>query len=256
VGSDLLLLGVNDPENAFDLERLQRRFERPDFKAGFKRGKIDSFAMLLAHEIVPVDVLAATPLEGELHTLLHPRLSSLAARAFFVGAFGNLPPTLTPAAAELGKRNSLLARYTAARPQGFDTPLRLEVIEETCQHGMNLCAPLLARWIVDEPDSPERDRLRARIARNRKLARTVRLAMVDQLVPLFEGAPDDRPLKLSPAAAAKASNLFIEFYDHAAPFSRAALVRLWQRCESDPDQAQACIAARAKLETIVGDLRR
>ena len=59
-----------------------------------------------------------------------------------------------------------------------------------------------------------------------------------------------------PTQAARASNLFIEFYDHAAPFSRAALVHLWQRCETDPQQEQMCISARDKLEAVVGDLRK
>ncbi len=97
--------------------------------------------------------------------------------------------------------------------------------------------------------------LRARIFQNLALARMVRLPVVEQLVPLFEGAPGAQPAKVTPTQAARASDLFIEFYDHAAPFSRAALAGLWQRCAAEPRQAQACIAARAKLETIAGDLR-
>ena len=87
-GADLLLIGLKDPEGALDVERLQRRFERPDFQAGFARIGIDSFPALLAHEILPVDVLAAAHLPGEIHTLLHPILSHQAARAFFTGTTG------------------------------------------------------------------------------------------------------------------------------------------------------------------------
>jgi spermidine synthase len=256
MGTDLLLLGLQDPEGALDIDRLRRRFERPDFKAGFERCKIDTFPALLAHEILPVGVLAATPLEGDLHTLLHPRLSSLAARAFFVGETGTLPATVVPAAAEIGKRNSLLTRFVASHPGAFDETTRLHVIEETCKQGANQCAPLLARWIVDTPVSKPRDNLRRRISLNQELARAVRLVTVDQLVPLFDGAPGERPAQVTPADAARASNLFIDFYNHAAPFSRAALASLWQRCEAEPKQERECVEARTKLEAIVGNLRK
>ena len=135
VGTDLLLIGVNDPEAALDLERLERRFERPDFQAGFARAKIRSFPALLAHEILPVDVLAAAQLPGEIHTLLHPILSNSAARAFFTGGFGQLPVTAQPAPAEVGMRNSLLRRYAAAHGGQLTERERVRVVEETCRNG-------------------------------------------------------------------------------------------------------------------------
>ena len=125
VGSDLLLIGLNDPEGALDVGRLERRFERPDFQAGFQRAKVKSLPAVLAHEILPLDVLTATEIPGDLHTLLHPILSNRAARAFFDGGVGSLPVTARPEPAEVGMRNSLLRRYAAvhggelsgARPQ-------------------------------------------------------------------------------------------------------------------------------------------
>jgi len=254
VGNDLLLLGVQDPEEATDIARLQQRFERPDFKAGFARAKVPSFPALLAHEILPIGVLGATPLEGELHTLLHPRLSILAARAFFVGEFGTLPATVAQAAAEVGKRNSLLTRFIASNPNAFDETMRLQVTKETCKHGASQCAPRIARWIVDVPVSKSRENLRRSIASNPELVEALRLSTLAQLVQLYDGAPGGLPEKLTPVDAARLSNLFVELYDHAAPFSRAALARIWQRCEADPEQQQACVTARAKLEAVTGAL--
>ena len=255
VGSDLLLIGFQDPEQALDIERLRKRFARPDFKAGFERCKIDAFPVLLAHEILPVDVLGATPLPGELHTLLHPRLSSLAARAFFVGDFGTLPATMTPEAAEIGERNSLRTRLAAAHPGELDEAMRMKIITETCRHGAIQCAPLIARWIVEVPVSPARDKMRSQIRANRELAGVVDIEAVDPLVALFDGAPGAPPAKVTPADATRASNFFIRFYSHAAPFSRTALANLWERCEANPEQRQACVAGRSQVEAIVGDLR-
>ena len=254
VGSDLLLIGMRDPATATDLDRLARRFERPDFQAGFARARIPSFPALLGHEILPVGVLAATPLPGEIHTLLHPRLSNLAARAFFVGDFGILPPTLEPAAAEVGRRNSLLTRYTIEHGGALSEPERLRVVEETCRHGASECAPRLARWIVDVPNSPLRENLRSRITRNQTLARSVRLETVDQLVPLFDGAPGAPPVKVTPADALRASELFAQLYDHNVPFSRKVLAKLWRLCEADPKQQAACFTARLTAERVLGDL--
>ncbi len=153
-------------------------------------------------------------------------------------------------------RNALLTRFAAANPGAIDAEMRAKIIEETCRQNANQCAPRIARWIVDEPVSPVRDHVRRRVVNNQRLARAVRIAMVDQLVPLFDGAPGEPPAKVTPEDAARASNLYMDFYDHSAPFSRKALVDLWQRCEADPKQQQACTAARSKLEAIVGDLRQ
>ena len=254
VESDLLLIGLNDPEGAIDLERLERRFERPDFKAGFERVQIGSFPALLAHEVLPVDVLAAAQLEGETHTLLHPILSSLAARAFFTGGYGRLPVTATTRPAEVGMRNSLLRRYAAAHGGQLTEPERIRVVEETCRHGASQCAPMMARWMLDTPESPVRDRMRSKLARKPVVARSIRLNAVDRLLWLYDGAAVDMPEDFAPTDAAQASQLYAELYHHAVPFSRQALAKLWQRCEADPKQQQACFTTRMNLKRTLGDL--
>jgi hypothetical protein len=46
---------------------------------------VESFPALLAHELVPVGVVGKLALNGPIHTLYHPRLGYIAARAFFRG---------------------------------------------------------------------------------------------------------------------------------------------------------------------------
>ena len=70
---------------------------------------------------------------------------------------------------------------------------------------------------------------------------------------LYDGAPD-LPEKVTPGQAAQATQLYADLYNHAAPFSRQALARLWQRCEQDPEQQQACFSTRMNLKRKLGDL--
>ncbi len=242
-GADLLLIGLKDPQASLDLERLQRRFERPDFQAGFARIRIDSFPALLAHEVLPVDVLAAAHLPGPTHTLLHPILSRQAARAFFTGGAGALPLTARPEPAEVGMRNSLLQRYAAAQGGQLSELDRSRAVEETCRNGPLLCAPMMARWIVDTPESPVRNDMLDNLAGNPVL----RLNDVPKLRWLFDGVPYAANMRVSPATAMQASELFVNFYHHAAPFSSQALAKLWQSCDADPQQQPACEAARARV---------
>jgi predicted membrane-bound spermidine synthase len=254
VGTDLLLIGVNDPEAAFDLERLQRRFDRADFKAGFERAKVPSFAALLAHEILPLDVLTATRLEGEPHTLLHPILSNAAARAFFAGSYGKLPVTSMREPAEVGMRNSLLRRHAAAQGGQLAEIERVRVVEETCRNGSPLCAAVMARWLVETPESPVRDRMRSKLASNQTIMRSGRLNVADRLVYLYDESAARVPEKITAAQASQATQLYAELYHHGVPFSREALMLMWRRCEADPEQAQACFTARMNLKRTLGDL--
>jgi hypothetical protein len=112
---------------------------------------------------------------------------------------------------------------------------------------------MMARWMLDTPVSPVRDRMRSRLAQHQEIARAGRLNTVERLRWLFDDAPD-LPEKVTPAQASQATQLFAELYHHAVPFSRKALGRLWQRCERDPKQQQACFTARMNLKQKLGDL--
>ena len=89
---DLLLLGFDRPTRALDVDALEERFGQPDFSAAFARVEIDSFVQLIAHELLPLGTLHAVEREGPVHTLRHPILSHLAARAFFPGQRSHAAP--------------------------------------------------------------------------------------------------------------------------------------------------------------------
>ena len=199
-------------------------------------------------------MLAAAKLPGELHTLLHPTLSNSAARAFFAGGYGQLPVTATREPAEVGMRNSLLRRYAAAHGGELTEIERVRVVEETCRTASSQCASLMARWIVETPQSPVRDRMRGKLAQNQAIVRSTRLNMVDRLRWLYDGAP--RPPREGDAAPRPRRRPSSTSSSTTTPRrSRAqALARLWQRCEQDPKQQQACFSTRMNLKRKLGDL--
>ena len=114
-------------------------------------------------------MLAAAKLSGEVHTLLHPTLSNFAARAFFTGGYAKMPITAMRGPAEVGMRNSLLRRYAAANGGELAELERVRVVEETCRAASMGCAPMLARWMLDTPESPVRDRMRSKLAQNQQV---------------------------------------------------------------------------------------
>ena len=63
---------------------------------------------------------------------------------------------------------------------------------------------------------------------------------------------DARPLSVEDAS--RATQLFVDFYTHGAPFSRGALAEIWRRCEADPAQRSACRAGRAEADRRLGFL--
>ena len=253
-GDDLLLLGFADPEAALDLERIASRGARADFAAGLKRCGVAGLAPLLAHELLPLGVLHATPLPGDLHSLLHPRLSDAAARAFFTGGRGRLPVTAGIEAARLGARNSLVQRYAAGFGGRLPEPIRAAFVRETCIHRPRECVVLLAQWQRQVPVSQARAGVMRAIRQQPQIAALTPLGLVAQLAPLYGNAPAP-PEGTDPWQAAKrASDLFSRHYHHAAPFSRRALAELWRRCEADPESRERCLEARADAESVLGDL--
>jgi hypothetical protein len=190
-------------------------------------------------------VLHATPLDAEDHTLLHPRLAALAGRAFFVGAQAELPSTAGPEAAAVGRRNSLVRRLAARRGGRLDEPEREQLVRETCKHRPSQCVALLAEWGRAAPRSERREAILQWIRRNPILSRTTPLDLLEPLEALEE-AQGGEPIQVE--SARRNAELYARYYHHAAPFSRAALERLWQRCEADASQAHRCAEARREIE--------
>ncbi len=259
-GPDLILLGFRDASRALDVERLRARAAEPGFAAGLARSRIRSFPALLAHELLPLGVLHAAALEGEVQTLLHPRLNFLAARAFFEGKEARIPPTLGAAAAEVGRANSLLRRH-AARQGGAIPEAELSLAAlELCSHRPRECVALLAEWSARTPASAARDGVLRALRGNPLLAATTPLAEIARLVPLF-GGPQPPPAAAAAGSepaildlARRSSEHFVAYYFHAAPFSRDVLARLWLRCEESSGASSECLAARAQTQRVVGRL--
>jgi predicted membrane-bound spermidine synthase len=243
LGPDLLLLGLM-PEARLDLERIESRMRQPDIRAGFERAGIASLPELLAHELLPLGVVNAASLPGDgVHTLLHPRLSHLAARAFFVGRPAELPPLAGPAAAEAGARQSLL-RAWIARQGGLLPETRKALVEELCPDRLRECTSVLAHWYHEQPHSPELaatlDRWQAQVPRVR----------VERLARLYGEGP---PGTLTPQQARRWTESFASGYYHGLPFERAALDSIWRRCRG-PECWSAEQEARSALSHLRGDL--
>lgn len=253
LGPDLLLLGFDDPSHAMDLERLRARAALPDRAAGLHRAGVDSFAELLAHELLPLDVVNTAPLVGDIHTLTHPVLSLRAARAFFRGGMASLPVTAQPVAVAVGTENSLVRRL--ARESGGQLPdeIHEQLVAETCSSNPRPCATLLARWSYEHPQSPTRDRMLAQLRLQPYLAEHLGPAKLAALEALYE------PRRLRPGAvtleeAERITNLFLEYFHHPAPFARDAVTSVWQRCQDGGAGSTRCEAGRLRAEEQLGPL--
>lgn len=248
LGYDLLLVGFESERHALDLGRISARAARPEVAAPLRRTEIAGLPALLAHELLPLDVVAAARNDGELHTLLHPILSDRAARAFFCGAPATLPPMVSSEARRVGAENSLLRRLALQGGGILPEATRGEVVTEVCRWRPVECATQLAQWRYDDPASQG---LAAQLVRQRD-TRPARAeldpARLDSLVELF-GA-------LGPAGAqsfeqaTSLTELFVGAYTHAAPFAPDVVQRIWERCE---DEQGRCVKGRQEALARVGD---
>jgi spermidine synthase len=249
-GIDLLVLDFDSAENAPDIARLEERAARPDFRAGLARCGIDSLPELVAHELLPLGVLHASGLEGPVHTLLHPRLSHAAARAFFAGGQGMLPNTASLEPARIDARNSLVARL-AARRGGLSEADLAALARETCEHRSRECIAWLALWKHAAPASRERRALLRELQGRPELRRE--RAQLGALARLHASTP----LGGDPWASANDTvAAFAIFTHHAAPFPRSALEEAWSQCQEAPAYRERCEESRASWEALLGNFTR
>jgi SAM-dependent methyltransferase len=244
---DLLLLGFDRPTRALDVDALEERFGQPDFSAAFARVEIDSFVQLIAHELLPLGTLHAVKREGPVHTLRHPILSHLAARAFFPGLRGALPLYVSEEHQNVSRRNSLLRRYG-----GGGDPYPEEILEagarESCRFlRMEDCATFFARWAYDHSESPRRQAVLAEVRRSVG-ARQASLApnKIDDLQIFFGGKLNASALSLAQSRAL--TDRFAKHYNHAVPFDGGAIDAIWDRCRD-----LRCGTARRKAEGMLED---
>jgi spermidine synthase len=252
MGPDLLLLGFRDPDHAVDLRRLRARVAEPEMTAALRRAGVTSLPALLAHELLPLDVVNAAGLEGDVQTLLQPVLSFRAGRAFFVGRNAALPATTQPAPAAAGANHSLLGRLSAESGGTLSDEVHHQLAAEACKHLATVCATFLARWMHEHPESEAREALLATARTKPGFATHLAPQQLATLTGLF-GAGLAENGAATPETARRVTDLFVRYYHHGAPFSREVLAALWRRC--DDAKGERCSQGRAAAEARVGPLR-
>lgn len=231
--NDLVLVGFARDDHEIDLSVLERRFDRADFREQFAAIGVTSLPRLLAHEILPLGVVNEMDLGDRVHTILHPRLSHSAARAFFFGRPGRLPTSATANAARAGATQSLVQRFARERFAGrLPDDFRLELLRAACLLSKRRCATLWSSWIAEAPDSPVLAERLAMARSDERLARPLRPEKLARLAGLYR-ADGTADVNASFVSAVEVANAFLVHYDHAAPFHAEALRGVWRRCDDD-----------------------
>jgi spermidine synthase len=245
--ADVLLVGINDPDAALDVDRIAQRAALPDFAAGLRRSGVESFEALLAHELLPLGVVRAAALEGPLHTILHPRLNHQAVHGFFRGEQAELPFTGFGRAAQIGRENSLLLRWL--KRYGAEPPpaVRQTIAKEVCRSREGLCVTHVARWMEEAPASAaEANALGLVQAWDRREERKSLQGLEDVRRLLRAAGPKE---SVSPDVARRTSQSFRNYYAHGAPFDPARLDGVWGHC-SDSLRSHACAEGRRRAHKL------
>jgi SAM-dependent methyltransferase len=253
LGGDLLLLGFAEPRPAPSPAALAGRMARPDLAAGLRRAGIENATELAAHELLPLGVLPALRLDGPVHTLLHPRLTYRAARAFFAAGRSRLPPPTTAAARAVGAERSLVRQLAAAEGGALSDASYGVLADEACQHLADVCVGLLADWLRTRPSSPA---LAARLARLRATphGEPIERDDVRDYATLLAGRANGAAV-VTPERARRASALARRYASVAVPFDGRALVSLWARCLPPPGDG-ICERGLADAQALFGEPAR
>jgi spermidine synthase len=246
-GRDLIILGFRDNANVFNLRRLEERASSPAFKPGLQRSGIESVAELLAHELLPLGVVHAAELTGRLHTLTEPLLGYSAARAFYMGKPADLPFTGGGKAAAMGRKNSLLGRYSS-RATGQ------QLFDGLCGERAEDCVTLLAYWYNASPNSPALAQyIRSASQKKWMFGEKITPELI-QRVSHFFSIPGDGAQEESSVASMPRQGMidYERHYLHALPFSPATLLDPWTRCQQIPRTAEACERGLGRAREFLG----
>jgi spermidine synthase len=234
VGEDVLLVGFTERPPDLDPATLAERIARPDLAQGLARAGVEGVVELAAHELFPPGALASLELQGPLHTLLHPRLSDRAARAFFAGGGSRLPFPLAGPAREAGARRSLVARLRASEGGTLSDASYAALVDESCSGRVDVCVAWLADWRRTRPRSAAlAERMRG--MRETRLGEPIAADDVRDFAALLAGLPG--PATVPPEDAARATRLARRHAGFAIPFDGRALFALWSRCRPPPGSA-------------------
>lgn len=206
---------------------------------------------LLSRELLPLGTVHASDLDGPFHTLRHPRLSDMAARAFVVGLDAKLPKLASRESAEIGSRNSLLRRYAG----GGKGPLPDEVsaIAARAMHRLKRStdlATLIADWRRGHPRS---EALNSQL-RDLRADPSFRALVSDQRLTALGRLYGGKPLAIqegpqSLARAKRMSVLYLTHFHHAIPFDRGVLRAVWESCPGN-----ACARSQRQIERELGKI--
>jgi spermidine synthase len=240
---DLVILGFENDAFENDLARLEARFARRDFHDQLLALPVSSFPRLVAHELLPPGVVHALELPDRIHTLLHPVLNDVAARAFYRKDRAEVPIGLERRAADIGSRQSL-GRQLLAREPGAET--RLEFMREACElNRKRYCATLFAHWLHEDPEDPMLVESLAKAQASSRFGDALKPEILQDLVNVYgpDAAAEEPP---SFERASDLSNLYAHYYHHAVPFDPASLHAAWRHC------AKSDARCRERLDEVLG----
>ena len=177
--------------------------------------------------------------------------SDRAARAFFLGSTARLPASVALEPARVGAENSLYRRHVRASPGRIPEAQRAAFVDEICRQLPVACLTHLSAW---RKDSPRSKALARSFATARpEIEHLLAPGLADRLVGFFEESPEELGEALRLAEIEKATQDFVRFYVHAAPFERAALNAHWTRCR-DARGGRLCAKRRDEIELRLGSL--
>ncbi len=250
IGVDLLVLGFDDPAGALDVGRLEARAAQPAFASGLAGAGVESFAELLAHELLPLGVVRRDD-PGPVHTLLRPVLADRAARSFFRGVQANLPRMAALEPASIGARHSLVRLWAALHGGALAPDAERALAAETCEQRAHECLVWLARELETGPGV---DELEARLSAFALRGAEIGPELLFWLLRPLPADGSENPV--SPGVARELTGLFERYYHHAAPFSRRALAAVWRDCARDPRREAACRSGLEDAERRLGPLEQ
>jgi predicted membrane-bound spermidine synthase len=247
LGDDLLLVGFVAPEVELELAALAERVARPDLAAGLARAGIGGITAFVAHELMPPGMLGGVALEGPLHTLLHPRLTYAAARAFFAGGRSRLPFAGADGDPP-GAHRALVSQLRAREGGALSEATYAALVDESCRARADVCTAWLADWLRARPDSPLLAERRARW-RQTALGEPVRREDVRDFAALLSGRLPLRAVEV--AEAERHSTLVRTYLKPGIPFEGGPLLALWSRCRPPP-HSDACERGLQEAIELVG----
>ena len=105
-------------------------------------------------------------------------------------------------------------------------PERTQFVTEACLQSNTACVTLLAHWYHEAPRSLALSRLFYKFRNNPDVS----LGVIRAAATLYRESPGGGGRESAFTRAKRATDLFIRYHHHAAPFNRDGLATLWRGC--------------------------